>query len=133
LLEYFAMIKSKKGNRQMKTLKKINPGDALAKLGTVPVYMLMPVTAQTTIGQLMQADRLVCEVEVEAEAKTEPKHRQAEKPKATKSKLGTVDHDAIIELHKAGRSVASIGMELHCTDQTVRNHIDKAKTEGAIQ
>lgn len=33
----------------------------------------------------------------------------------------------------AGRSVASIGMELHCTDQTVRNHIDKAKAEGAIQ
>lgn len=116
----------------MKTLKKINPGDALAKLGTVPVYMLMPVTSDTTIGQLMSADRLVCEVDEGTEAKPEPKHKPIAKPKA-KPTLGKVDRQAVIELHKAGRSVASIGMELHCTDQTVRNHIEKAKAEGAIQ
>ena len=104
----------------MKTLKKINPGDALAKLGTVPVYMLMPVTAQTTIGQLMQADRLVCEVDDET----------APKPKAKPAK-NVIDHGKIMALHKAGWSPEKIAGEMRISPQTARNHIkqDEPKAE----
>ncbi len=77
------------------------------------VYMCIRIQPTTMIEELKAADYFCVKGE--------------SKPKAKKS-TSTVDHGKIMALHKAGWSVAKIADEMRCSEQTVRNHIEKEKT-----
>lgn len=84
------------------------------------VYMLLPITAQTTLETLGTAKGFVLASEstpAKKEAKKEPK--QAAKTE--------IDHGKIVALYTATppRSVAWIADEIGCSSQTVINHLKK--------
>ncbi len=79
-------------------------------------YMLVPISVETTIGQLQKAEAFAKYEDIKLE---EPVIQEAvQKPKTEK-----VDHGKLIALHKAGWKNAEIARELHCTIQSVINHI----------
>ena len=79
-------------------------------------YMVVPMTMQTSLEELALA-KAFC---VKAVPKVVEK-KQDKKP---------IDHGKIIACHKAGWSVAKIADEMRCSEQTVRNHIDKEKAKA---
>lgn len=54
-----------------------------------------------------------------------------EEPKAKpKKQPQKIDHGKIMALHKAGWSVAKIADEMKCSEQAVRNHLQKEEANG---
>lgn len=106
-------------------------------IGGQQAFMLVEITADTTVGELAQADGfmrpMTAEEETEqklAETKAEPKRKAEAKPKKPKPEI---DHGKIMALHKAGWSSNKIAGEMGISAQTVLNHIardEKAKQEG---
>ena len=104
-------------------LKEIDLAGALARIkdGSDKVCMIVPVSKDTTIEELMQAKGFaLAEIRQDPEPKPEPKPKQ-DKPKKT------IDHGKIIALHKAGWSASKIAPEVGCSLQTVINHINAEK------
>ena len=104
-------------------LKEIDLAGALARIkdGSDKVCMIVPVSKDTTIEELMQAKGFaLAEIHQDPEPKPEPKPKQ-DKPKKT------IDHGKIIALHKAGWSASKIAPEVGCSLQTVINHINAEK------
>ena len=104
-------------------LKEIDFAGALARIkdGSDKVCMIVPVSKDTTIEELMQAKGFaLAEIRQDPEPKPEPKPKQ-DKPKKT------IDHGKIIALHKAGWSASKIAPEVGCSLQTVINHINAEK------
>ena len=104
-------------------LKEIDLAGALSRIrdGSDKVCMIVPVSKDTTIEELMQAKGFaLAEIRQDPEPKPEPKPKQ-DKPKKT------IDHGKIIALHKAGWSASKIAQEVGCSLQTVINHINAEK------
>ena len=108
-------------------LKEIDLRGALARIrdGLDTVYVLVPVTKETTIGELLNASAFVMG---QAEKAEEPKQTTAPKPKPEKK---NVDHGKIIALHNAGWTATAIAAEIGCSIPTVTSHIkaEKEKSE----
>lgn len=101
-------------------LKEIDLRGALARIrdGLDTVYVLVPVTKETTIGELLNASAFVMG---QAEKAEEPK------PKPEKK---NVDHGKIIALHNAGWTATAIAAEIGCSIPTVTSHIKAEKEKG---
>lgn len=92
-------------------------------------YMLIPIGAETTLGQLKSAGVFVtAEEETPAVEEAQPE----EKPKLPPRKPG-LDHGKIMALHRAGWTLKNIADEMGCSAQTVLNHINKEKHDDAYQ
>ena len=107
-------------------LKEIDLAGALERIkdGSDKVCMIVPVSKDTTIEELMQAKGFaLAEIRQDPEPKPEPKPKQ-DKPKKT------IDHGKIIALHKAGWSASKIAPEVGCSLQTVINHINAEKEKA---
>lgn len=107
-------------------LKEIDLAGALARIkdGSDKVCMIVPVSKDTTIEELMQANGFaLAEIRQDPEPKPEPKPKQ-DKPKKQ------IDHGKIIALHKAGWSASKIAPEVGCSLQTVINHINAEKEKA---
>ena len=92
----------------------------------VQTYMLIPVTAQTTIADLSEAKGFVMETfETEVAPVAEEKPEKPERPKATRR--SEIDHGKIVALYNAGWPTTKIADEVGCSIQTVINHL---KEEG---
>jgi len=107
-------------------LKELDLAGALARIkdGSEKICMLVPVSKDTTLEEVMQAKGFVL-----AEAnKEEPKQTTAPKPKPEKK---NVDHGKIIALHNAGWTATAIASEVGCSIPTVTSHIkaEKEKSE----
>ena len=62
-----------------------------------------------------------------------PKPKPALKPKISKNDgMPKIDHPKIVTLWKAGWSVKKIAGEFSCAEQTIRNHLQKAKEDGEL-
>ena len=105
-------------------LKELDLAGALARMkdGSEKICMLVPVSKDTTLEELMQARGFAL-----AEANKEEPKSKADKPKQEKRK---VDHGKIIALHKAGWLPSKIAQEVGCSMQTVLNHINSEKNDA---
>lgn len=105
-------------------LKEIDLAGALSRIkdGSGSVCMLVPVSKDTTLEELMQAKGFAL-----ADTKKEEPKPKAEKPKQEKRK---VDHGKIIALHNAGWGPSKIATEVGCSMQTVLNHINAEKNNA---
>jgi hypothetical protein len=108
-------------------LKEIDLRGALARIrdGLDTVYVLVPVTKETTIGELLNARGFVV-----ADGKT-PEERVAKPAPKQKPEKKNVDHGKIIALHNAGWTATAIASEVGCSIPTVTSHIkaEKEKSE----
>jgi len=105
-------------------LKEIDLAGALARIkdGSGAVCMLVPVSKDTTLEELMQAKGFAL-----ADTKKEEPKPKADKPKQEKRKA---DHGKIIALHNAGWGPSKIASEVGCSMQTVLNHINAEKNNA---
>lgn len=63
----------------------------------------------------------------DADTKADPK------PKPAKNNgMPKIDHAKIVALWKAGWSAKKIAGEFSCAEQTIRNHLQKAKEDGEL-
>lgn len=130
-----------------KTFEQITQAQAVSLYGQKDIYILMPVLDETPMGEFMNAF-LVAEqddpkpnpkpkqAKTKAKAKSEPvsdAESQLKQQTEAKQEANRVDHTQVVELRKQGKSIASIGMALHCSDQTVRNHIKEAVKAGELK
>lgn len=106
-------------------LKEIDLAGALARIkeGSEKICMLVQVSKDTTLEELMQAKGFA----LADTAKEEPKPK-ADKPKQEKRK---VDHGKIIALHNAGWGPSKVATEVGCSMQTVLNHINAERQNNA--
>lgn len=63
----------------------------------------------------------------DADPKADPKPKPAKNDGMPK-----IDHAKIVTLWKAGWSVKKIAGEFSCVEQTIRNHLQKAKEDGEL-
>ena len=105
----------------MKKYTDINIAEAMKKAAQDEggVFMIVPVTPDTTVREFREAEGFVVqepETEVETKVKTE-----ADPPKKN------IDHGKIVALYTANppRSVSWIADEIGCSYQTVVNHLKK--------
>lgn len=63
----------------------------------------------------------------DADTKADPKPKPAKNDGMPK-----IDHAKIVTLWKAGWSVKKIAGEFSCAEQTIRNHLQKAKEDGEL-
>ena len=112
-------------------LKEIDLAGALARIkdGSDKVCMIVPVSKDTTIEELMQAKGFaLAEIRQDPEPNPEPNPEPKPEPKPKQDKpKKTIDHGKIIALHKAGWSASKIAPEVGCSLQTVINHINAEK------
>jgi len=103
-------------------LKKVALAEVLELIETgKSAYMLIPIRAETTLGQLKSAGVFVtAEEETPAVEEAQPE----EKPKLPPRKP-RIDHGKVMALHKAGWNIGSIALEVCCSTQSVRNIIEK--------
>ena len=87
------------------------------------VFMMIRIRPTTMIEELAAVDGF-CTTEPEP---PEKKKRNNRVDHGLKPKPKVVDHGKIIACHNAGWSIAKIADEVGCSEQTVRNHIEKEK------
>lgn len=106
-------------------LKEIDMAGALARLkdGSDQICAIIPVTKETTIGELLNARGFVM---VSSDSELKPERKAAPKPEKK-----NVDHGKIIALHNAGWTATAIAAEIGCSIPTVTSHIkaEKEKSE----
>lgn len=104
-------------------LKEIDLAGALARIkdGSGSVCMLVPVSKDTTLEELMQAKGFAL-----ADTKKEEPKPKAEKPKADKPKRN-IDTGKILALHNAGWTASAIAAEINCSIPTVTKYINAKK------
>lgn len=102
-------------------LKELDLAGALARLkdGSEKICMLVPVSKDTTLEELMQAKGFA----LTDTKKEEPK---AEKPKQEKPKRN-IDTGKILALHNAGWTASAIAAEINCSIPTVTKYINAEK------
>ena len=105
-------------------LKEIDLAGALARMkdGSEKICMLVPVSKDTTLEELMQAKGFAL-----ADTKKEEPKLKAEKPKQEKRKA---DHGKIIALHRAGWTASAIASEIGCSIPTVTKYINAEKEKN---
>lgn len=91
----------------------ISMSDAMKKAEGGGVFMIVPVTPDTTVRQFQQAAGFVVQ-EQEAKPKENPQKK-------------VIDHGKIVALYTANppRTVSWIADEIGCSVQTVINHLKK--------
>lgn len=101
-------------------LKELDLAGALARLkdGSEKICMIVPVSKDTTLEELMQAKGFAL-----ADTKKEEPKPKAEKPKADKPKRN-IDTGKILALHNAGWTASAIAAELNCSIPTVTKYIN---------
>lgn len=104
-------------------LKEIDMAGALARLkdGSDQICAIIPVTKETTIGELLNARGFAM-----VSGDSEPKPEQKAAPKPEKK---NVDHGKILALHRAGWTATAIAAEIGCSIPTVTSHIKAEKEE----
>ena len=101
-------------------LKEIDLAGALARIkeGSEKICMLVPVSKDTTLEELMQARGFAL-----ADTKKEEPKPKAEKTKADKPKRN-IDTGKILALHNAGWTASAIASEIGCSTPTVTKYIN---------
>ncbi|HCG58791.1 MAG TPA: hypothetical protein DEV97_02140 [Lachnospiraceae bacterium] len=96
-------------------LKEIDLAGALARMkdGSEKICMLVPVSKDTTLEELMQAKGFAL-----ADTKKEEPKPKAEKPKRN------IDTGKILALHNAGWTASAIASEIGCSTPTVTKYIN---------
>lgn len=99
-------------------LKEIDLAGALARIkeGSEKICMLVPVSKDTTLEELMQAKGFAL-----ADTKKEKPKPKADKPKRN------IDTGKILALHKAGWTASAIASEIGCSTPTVTKYINAEK------
>ena len=109
--------------KEKKMVKEIDFAGAMARVkeGSTKVCMLVPITGETSLSELMQASGFVLTVQQKEPEKTPAPEKQKKKP---------IDHGKIIALKEAGWSMSKIAAEVGCSVQTVLNHVNAEKEKG---
>ena len=104
-------------------LKELDLAGALARMkdGSEKICMLVPVSKDTTLEELMQAKGFAL-----ADTNKEAPKPKAEKPKSEKPKRN-IDTGKILALHKAGWTASAIASEIGCSTPTVTKYINAEK------
>ena len=95
---------------------KVTMATALQMAGETEIYILAPLSDQTTLADLKKAAAYVVPVE-EDEQIPEIEAAPEEQPK------GKIAHDEIIRMAQEGCTPREIAKKIGCSEQTVRNHI----------
>lgn len=93
---------------------KVNLATALQMAGEKEMYILAPLSDQTTLAELKKAAAFVIPIE-ETEQIPEEVPEEPVKKK--------IDHDEIIRMAQEGCTPREIAKKIGCSEQTVRNHI----------
>lgn len=83
------------------------------------VYALFKLDKDATIADLYGAEAFMVQNRVE------PKLQKEKQIWPPKKEPARVDHDKICALYKAKWTIAKIADEMGCSEQTIRNHLDK--------
>lgn len=112
----------------MKKIVEISREDAIDRtIGGKDVFVLNMLSCVTPLSDLRAENHFVILEEVEEEQKEQPKKELAKKEAkpAVKTEGKRVDHGKIIALHNANWSTKKIAEEIGCSEQTVKNHIER--------
>lgn len=106
-------------------LKEIDLVGALARMkeGSEKICMLVPVSKDTTLEELMQARGFALADTKKEEPKPKAEKPKAEKPKQEKPKRN-IDTGKILALYNAGWTASAIASEIGCSTPTVTKYIN---------
>lgn len=86
------------------------------------VYSFHRIMKDASVEDLYEAKGFLVEVQNKVDPKLTKEKKQNWGPKKEPAK---VDHDKICALYKAKWPITKIADEMKCSEQTIRNHLDK--------
>jgi len=93
---------------------KVTMATALQMAGETEIYILAPLSDQTTLADLKKAAAYVVPVEEDEQIPEEVPEEPAKKK---------IDHEEIMQMAREGCTPREIAEKIGCSEQTVRNHI----------
>ena len=85
------------------------------------VYSLHRMLKDATVEDLYESKGFL----VKVQNKVDPKLQEKKQVWGPKKEPAKVDHNKICALYKAKWTIAKIADEMGCSEQTIRNHLDK--------